>query len=236
MPGVDIADKDVGLDTTRTPMVATVTTDGTPSNVGVAWVGVNTANALALLGDPTNHVALRRSTDGGNTFGSTITVSRTRMDSPVVEPPWIVMTPHVLHVLYVTGGLLGVWNVVLATSSDGGMTWAYRTVNDDDPCATHAIPAMALDPGSGDAHVIFLDNRFGPGEVVYARCPADPSQRCSRNAVVSSTPFVMSTTTDPSATLGTHSALLRASDGTLWAAWTDTRTGGPGIYVAHLQP
>ena len=104
------------------------------------------------------------------------------------------------------------------------------------PCATHAWAAVVADPVSGDAHVVWLDNRFGPGEVAYSRCPADVTQRCSRNELVSGEPFAFSTTQDPSRWVGTRSSLRLAPDGTLWAAWADTRTGGPGIYVVRGHP
>jgi hypothetical protein len=197
--------------------------------LAVAWIDENVDNLLASLGDRENRVRVRF---GIGDATPAIDLSRA-MDAPVRFAPGVATNHDVTHVVYVTGGLTGVWDVIVATSRDGGRTWSHRTVNDDGSCATHGWPSIAIDPASGDAHVVFVDNRFGPGEVVYARCPADPAVPCARNEAVSDTPFPFDTSTDPSRWLGTRTALVRAPDGTLWAAWTDTRSGGPGIYVTR---
>ncbi len=232
---VDLADGEIGETARRTPRVSAIAAGPAAGYVAVTWIAQNVDNGLAALGDRQNRVRVRVSHDGGATFGAVSEVART-MDAPVGLTPAIDTGPGVLHVTYVTGGLDGAWNVVLATSRDDGATWVHRVVNDDEPCATHAWASLAVDPVTGDAHVLFLDNRFWPGEVVYSRCPADATQRCVRNELVSGEAFALSTTQDPARWLGTRSALRFAPDGTLWAAWADTRTGGPGIYVARGRP
>jgi hypothetical protein len=231
----DLADVENAATARRTPQSSALAAGPAPGFLVAAWVAENMDNGLASLGDHENRVRVRVSHDGGATFGPVIDVARPT-DAPIGLPPSVSTAAGVVHLVYVTGGLDGVWNVVLATSHDDGSTWAYRVVNDDEPCATHAWASVAADPINGDAHVIFLDNRFGVGEVVYSRCPTDVTQRCSRNELVSGEPFALSTTQDPARWLGIRSSLRFAPDGTLWAGWSDTRTGGPGIYVVRGHP
>ncbi|MEI8258049.1 MAG: sialidase family protein, partial [Deltaproteobacteria bacterium] len=234
-PLVSLAEGEIAVTARRSPRVSAITAGPGAGFVAAVWIAQNMDNGLAPLGDPLNRVRVRVSHDGGATFGPMSEVARAT-DSPVGLPPGIEAGPGVLHVVYATGGLDGAWNVVLATSRDDGATWLYRVVNDDAPCATHAWASLAVDPVSGDAHVLFLDNRFWPGEVVYSRCPADATQRCARNELVSGEAFALSTTQDATRWLGSRSALRFAPDGTLWAAWADTRSGGPGIYVSRGRP
>ena len=155
-------------------------------------------------------------------------------DAPVGQVPYVGAGGGALHVVYVTGGLTGAWDVVLATLRDGDTVWHHRVVNDDPArCATHAVAGLSVDPVTGEAAVLWLDNRFGAGEVAFARCPADATVRCTRNEAVSTEGFVFTTARDPLRWHGTRSALARAPDGTLWAAWSDTRTGGPGVYATR---
>jgi len=56
-------------------------------------------------------------------------------------------------------------------------------VNDDQPCASHVLPAAALD-ASGRVHVIWAENRSGRGGIAYASCEPG-GERCSPNEAVS---------------------------------------------------
>jgi hypothetical protein len=44
----------------------------------------------------------------------------------------------------------------------------------------------------------------------------------------------MNTSDEPTRTHGVTSAMVRGRDGTLHAAWSDTRTGGPAIWSARV--
>lgn len=234
-PSTSLAEAENTVDSRRVPAVASVTAGPANGAVTVAWIATNTSNPLSALGDVENRVRLRSSDDGGRTWGPVREITRSH-DSPVVQVPVVVSGASSQHIEYVNGGLTGAWDVVLATSADRGVHWVHRVVNDDpDRCATHAFVGLAADAITGDAHVIWLDNRFGPGEVAYARCPADSSERCSRNELVSTSSFVFGTSLDPLEWHGTRSALMIDTRGTLWAAWSDTRSGGPGIYVARSR-
>jgi hypothetical protein len=235
---VTLAQPETTLDGSRDPAVAAVAPGPTAGTVLVTWVATNTQNPLSGLGDGRNRVRLRVSPDGGVSWGDVVDVSRAGMDQPVAQPPWVGTGGTATHVVYVSGGLDGVWNVILATRPNGVADWSYRVVNDEPACATHAFVGMAVDPSTGEAHVVWLDNRFGAGEVAYAHCPADPGQRCSRNELVSGAPmngYVFTTSLSTSDWLGTHSSVVLGSDGHVWAAWTDTRTGSPNVYVARSR-
>mgnify|MGYP000923231958 CR=1 FL=1 len=217
----------------RAPGIAALSAGPVAGEVTAAWVMRNLDNAQSSLGDRINRVRVRSSTDGGRTWGETSDATRAG-DAPVAQVPWVARAAGVTHVVYVTGGVLGVWDVVLATRRDGASAWQHRVVNDDpERCATHAFAGLAVDGATGDAFVLWLDNRYDQAVAAAARCPADASQRCERNERVPGEPFVLSTTHDPLRWHGTRSALALAPDGALFAAWSDTRTGGPGVYLAR---
>lgn len=227
-----LAEAETVVGARRVPSYLSLAAGPEENAVFATWIAANRYNPYAALGDSASRVRLRVSRDGGRTFGPVREVSRTS-DAPVEQVPWVASAPAALHVAYVSGGLTGRWSLVLATSTDGGVSFAYRLVHDDpEPCATHAFAALAADPATGDAHVAWIDNRFGPGEVVYARCPADGRASCARNERVSTDDFEFSTTGDASRWHGTRSSLALAPSGAPAVAWSDTRSGGPGVYLS----
>ncbi len=227
-----IAARDDSAQPRRDPAIAALAAGPEAGLVQAAWVAVNAASPLSPLGDRLNRVRLRASRDGGRAWGDVEPVSRD-VDAPVAHVPWVARAAGATHVAYVTGGLHGRWDVVLATRRDGD-AWRHRVVNDEpESCATHGFAGLAADPATGEAHLVWLDARFGVGAVAYARCPADPSRRCGRNERVSSAPFALTTSRDPTRWHGTRAALALGPGGALWAAWSDARTGGPGVYLAR---
>jgi hypothetical protein len=202
-------------------------------SVRVAWVTQSRANARAPLGDIHNAVWSAVSSDGGEHFEAAVTVSEAG-ESVVTQPPQVAFAGGAAHVLYVAGTPDARWSVRLASGAPGG-AWRSRTVDDDAPCATHGFASLAGDPVRATVHVVWLDNRFGDGEVAYARCPADAALPCGRNEAVSTARFPLSTTADLTRWHGTHAGASLTADGTLWLAWSDTRTGGPAIYAARAR-
>jgi hypothetical protein len=229
---LSLATRDDSVQPRRDPAIASLAAGPEAGWVHAAWVMVNTGSPLSALGDRRNRVRFRVSRDGGRVWDEPEDVARDG-DAPVAHVPWVGRSQGVTHVVYVTGGLHGRWDVVLATRRDGDR-WRHRVVNDEpESCATHGFVGMAVDPGTGDAHLVWLDARFGVGGVAYTRCPADASRRCGRNERVSAAPFALTTSRDPTRWHGTRSALALGVDGALWAVWSDTRTGGPGVYLAR---
>jgi hypothetical protein len=213
---------------------------GADGLVAAAWAGLSlgdgtgSVDGSARFGSPSNRVLFRRSLDGFRTLEPLRIASRTT-DSPVyTQPPVAVDGPSVVHVVYVTGDASGAWDIILATSTDGGQTWQHRQVNDDpETCALHMLPAMVVDPVTHAVHVTWMENRFGEGAVAYARCPGDPAMRCGRNEQVSDRGFRLTSSRNPQIWHGDYMGLTLSPQGELWAGWSDTRTGSPAMYTAH---
>lgn len=141
-------------------------------------------------GDPHSIIAYTRSDDGGKTFSAPITVSQGQ------SVPFFFSNPQVaadearglLYVAYPAGTPDGRWDIFLATSKDEGKTWTRVKVNDDAPCASHMVPNLALDPLTGDVHLVWLENRSGKGGLAYAVC-ASGGTSCGPNEAVNGAPF-----------------------------------------------
>ena len=138
-------------------------------------------------GSPHLWLAYHSSSDGGRTF------SESQRITPKGEPfPMFMQSPRVaadsergfIYAVYAAGAPDLRWDIQLATSHDAGATWSYRKLNDDAPCASHALPAMALDPKTGRVHVIWAENRSGVGGIAYASCEPGGAQ-CSPNEAAS---------------------------------------------------
>lgn len=221
------------------PNLATIAT-GPRGEVAFAWVTVN--NSLVdgrvvsgRLGSTENRIYLRRSPDGLRTMPSAVVVSR-NTDAVVYVQPQVAIDGETIHVAYVAGSTNAAWDIILATSGDSGRTWRHRKVNDDpEACASHHWPQLVVDPVTHSAHLIWLENRFGEGQVAYARCPNDPAMPCGANELVSDAmgAFRFTTSRQPNVWHGDYIGLTLSADGNLWANWSDTRTGSPAMYVAR---
>ncbi len=211
---------------------------GPSGRVVAAWAGISAGQGAgegssARLGSTANRVLMRASRDGFQTQESMRIVSRST-DSPVYIQPPVALDGDTIHVAYLTGDASGAWDLILATSGDGGMSWRYRKVNDEpESCATHGFPAMVVDRETHAVHVLWMENRFGDGAVAYARCPGDPAMPCGRNEAVSDATFRFTTGRNPQSWHGDYLGLHLTAQGELWATWSDTRTGNPAMYIAH---
>lgn len=213
------------------PRFPTVLVDG-EGVVHVAWAVMSRANSRAALGDTHNGVRYARSLDGGRSFSAPEPV--TVAGDPVVgHAPALGVAGDVVGVASVRGEADGRWEVVLSTRAGEG-AWRARTVNDDARCATHGFLAMASEPSARAFHLLWIENRGGDGAVAYARCAADDA-RCGPNESVSAARFRVVTSDDPARWHGVRSALALDGRGVLRAAWSDTRTGGPALYVARAS-
>lgn len=119
-------------------------------------------------------------------------------------------------------------DVVLSSSSDGGVTWSPpRVVNDDPPYYENLLPEVAVD-GLGGVHVSWYDRRedsqCGAGTNVYCRYSPDggrsffPSERLSDST---SAMDWAEARYDPVLALGDYMALT-AEGMDIYAAWTQT--------------
>lgn len=143
------------------------------------------------FGDPLIRVEYVRSEDGGKTFSRPVRVS-----GPGEPVPLYFGLPQVavdverglLYSVYASGKLGEGWDIILATSRDGGGTWARARVNDDGRCAAHVSPAAALDAKTGTLHIVWPEDRTGRGGLAYAACEAG-GERCGPNESVSDAPY-----------------------------------------------
>jgi hypothetical protein len=212
----------------------TVAPDGI---VHALYAGVTPGGVSATLwGHPDARIVHRTSQDNGATWSAPHSVAREEVDTVVYVQPALALLGSSIHVVYVSGRPWGAWDVLLASSRDGGVTWRHRRVNDDpETCATHTLPTLAADPARGLVHVLWLENRFGDGAAVYAACPDDPALPCRPNEQVSDAPFTFNTSRDIRRWHGDYLGLA-VDRGRVFAVWSDTRTGSPAVYLAQGRP
>ena len=171
------------------------------------------------------------STDRGMTWQPNVPVNTT--PDAFFDDPIISVTPDG-SVVYVTYeripplGEIDEYDVMAAVSVGGGPFGTPVKVNDDPSCATHFHAASAADPTTGDLHVIWYDNRYGDGRVMWSRArkPASNDMLAfEANQPVTDVSFPF-TTTRLQFFLGDYTYLTIAN-GKLYAAWTDLRVDVP---------
>jgi hypothetical protein len=143
------------------------------------------------MGDTGNGVYYTSSSDGGESFSAPVRISAQNEPVPYhfSSPRVVVDVPRGrLYAAYTTGTPDGKWDIVLSTSKDGGVTWTREGVNDDPPCATHMLPAAALEPSTGKVHLVWVENRSGQGGVGYSACDR-AGATCAKNEAVNDAPF-----------------------------------------------
>jgi hypothetical protein len=209
---------------------------GPDGTLHATYAGLNGASMTPNFGDPSNRIAYRSSHDGGRTWSPPRRVSATS-DSVVYNQPFLSLDGTSIYIVYTSGTPVGAWDVMLATSTDGGLTWSHRKVNDEpDSCATHAFPNVVADRTHHVAHVMWQENRFGEGDTAYASCPQDSSMPCARNEAISDHTYTFTTGRDPSTWHGDYNGMTISPMGTVWAYWSDTRTGTPQMYLSAGMP
>jgi hypothetical protein len=149
------------------------------------------------------------------------------------DDPEIAVTPDgsVVYVTYEripTISSIDEYDVMAAASIGGAPFAAPVKVNDDPSCATHFHAACAVDPASGDLHVIWYDNRYGDGRVMWSRARKPSTGTAlafAANQPITDTSFPF-TTTRLQFFLGDYT-FLTIVNGKMYAAWTDLRADVP---------
>ncbi len=193
------------------------------------------------LGAADNGVDYAVSVDGARTFSPLRSVK-----AAGEATPFYFVNPQVVfdaargrvHVVYVAGAPDGKWDIQLATSGDAGATFSRVKVNDDAPCANHATPTVALEPGTGRLHVAWLENRGGAGRAAYTTCAADGAT-CAPSEAISDVPFAAYELVRHSPVwMGEYFSLFFNPAGTeLHAVWTQpvTEPSGPRSRIFHAK-
>lgn len=222
---------------------------GPRGEVYVSWI--------RFLAGNTGRFVLRRSTDGGQTFGPEITVANIVVPpSPLPVTGWAFRTPTFSFLGADTsrsefrGTLYAVWqdfrsgssHILLSRSTDRGRTWSAPVQIDDSPAGSqNFFPWITVDRKTGEVSVVYYTNRLSPPPGVLLDCFVAQSRDGGRtwvNRRVSTTSF--NPNADPffgvpSTFFGDYIGAW-ADHGRLIAVWCDTRTGSQDIFAGVSEP
>jgi hypothetical protein len=212
--------------------------DGEVTSSGKLHI-VYASGAGNRMGDPQNGVFYTSSVDSGESFAAPVRISPEGEAVPYwfSSPRVVIDVPRkMLYAVYVHGGPDGKWDIMLASSKDGGVTFSTRKVNDDPSCASHMLPAAALDPSTGRVHIAWVENRGGAGGVGYASCTSE-GRSCGANEAINDTPFAaFGYGRDSAQTVGDHISLsYDAKHKLLHAVWAQPAGGGSRLYHAAAR-
>ncbi len=222
----------------------------TPLNqCSVPAIGPNGEVYVAWQDFFTDRIVIDKSTDGGMTFGPDRTVAGI---VPIADPlggfGWGFRTNSCPTIAVDTsagprrGTVYVAWadqrtgdaDILIARSTDGGLTWSVPTRVNDDPAGNgrhQFFQWLSVDP-HGTVHVIWYDNRDGGGALlrVFSARSTD-GLTFSPNERVSDAPF------DPNIQfsggfIGDYNGLA-SSPAFVHALWTDSRTGNQDVFTAR---
>jgi hypothetical protein len=217
----------------------------------VAWIEGNFVNA---------NFRIRRSDDGGVTFGPTVTVNPIVLVPPSLNsnvPQWGFRTPTFAFLAVDTSGCFGsadfarvyaVWqayntnnaHILISFSDDGGVTWSTPSRVDDSAENTqNFFPFVSVSACSGTCSVIYYTNRVSPTLLdVFAAISTNGGASFTNMRItdVSFNPNADPSFGNPSAFIGDYifSAFIPPNlpePEKLVSVWTDTRTGSQDIFA-----
>jgi len=170
-----------------------------------------------------NQIQVSWSNDGGNTWAPFVVPTPTSGLGVIVAT-----SPD--GVVYLTWWDLGNDNILFDWSDDGGLTWHSDIRVNDRAGSAQAwgawqipIPAMNVDPISGDIYVAWPDSRNNNLDIYMARS-TDGGRTWSTNVRVND---------DTGTTMQYMVDLAVDRNGTVHAAWEDKRNGNWNIYYAN---
>ncbi|MFN7988952.1 MAG: PKD domain-containing protein [Thermoanaerobaculia bacterium] len=215
---------------------------GPAGEVYVAWLDEHVAPS---------GISLRKSTDGGASFGARVTVAS--LDELTMLTGGGGVRANSFPSLAVDGaGRVHVsWaalpaspaadraDVFYSRSTDGGATFsAARRLNDDATATTQAMPALAASP-DGRVAVRWIDRRDDPANDaltgVSMAISADGGATFGRSFRVTDTTFAYGPV-EPGNGRGYHGDYdgLAWRDGTFFVTWSDERGSDPDVYFARV--
>lgn len=191
---------------------------------------------VSAWGSPDNSIAYTVSLDG-KTFAKPVAISAAGERTPFyfVNPTIAVDGRRGwIYIAYTAGSPDGRWDIELAASRDAGKTWSQRKLNDDETCANHMVPNLALDPSDGTLHATFFENRGGAGHLAYTTCkPAGGA--CGRAVRASPDMAAYELVRHSSKWLGEYQVLLvDPGRKRLHSVWTQTVQEGDAA-IARLR-
>jgi hypothetical protein len=194
---------------------------------------------------------VRRSDDGGRSFGTRRTVwTMNILPSPLVDTAWAFRVPTFANLAADTSGgphrgtIYAVWqhdrsgssDILLARSSDRGRSWVYPTKVNDSKSGVHDFfPALSVSPTNGTIHVVYYSNRVSPSKLdVFAARSRNGGTSFGHSHRLTESSFDPNGDDGfgrPNQFLGDYIGAAGLSENRLFAAWTDTRGGHQAIYV-----
>lgn len=175
-------------------------------------IAIDSLFGTGVFGSANHRIVYTVSRDVGRTFAQPVRLDRRDELLPVhfARPQITVDTRRrMIWALYVRGGRDGVWDLVLSSSRDGGVTWRRTRIGDEPACAIHMVPQLALDPTRGTLHLAWYDNRGG-GRFAHASCAIAGmgAARCTQLGAINETPFVLTAERLTPASIGERATLI----------------------------
>lgn len=195
---------------------------------------------------------LRRSDDGGVTFGPIMTVSTVSLVTnplPVPTFGFRVLTIAFLAVdlspFGAEGAIYAAWqdnrngnsaHIFLSRSTNKGQSWSTPIQVDDSPAGTqNFLPAIHVSRDNGAVKLIYYTNRLSSSlldvfiaESNNAGISFNPNRRLTD---VSFNPNADTSLGNPTPSIGDYNDLTINASGTPLAVWMDTRTGMQNIFL-----
>ena len=164
-----------------------------------------------------------RSTDDGTTWSADARVNRDPYGASVNQQSPALVYDRANDTIYVAwqderNGDFDIW---LARSTDGGVTWTEplsNPVNDDTVHAVQVNPSLAVDE-AGTLYIVWQDRRNGSDDIYFA-ASADGGDTWTDNILV---------TDHPAATMqAQRSPDITVAGGRIYVTWEDARNAGAG--------
>lgn len=174
-------------------------------------------------GSNANRVYLQRFGTNGSKIGENVRVTSIPA-SPAYADATVAAQGNNVYVGFLSGTPHGDWDVQVAASLDGAITFLPPVkANDDITCATHYVHQIVVD-SRGNVHAVWLDNRYHPeGNVFHAMSPpaaqGDPLS-FGQNTFVNSVPFPFRTNRNLTSWVGDYLGLITQGN-QIYAVWAD---------------
>lgn len=196
-------------------------------------------------------ISIRKSADGGVTFGGTKTIATFNPLTALTGgggvrassyPSLAVDASNRVHLVFAavaSGATTDRADVFYVRSSDGGVTYTTaRKLNDDGTSTSQAFPAVAV-ASDGSVVAKWVDRRNDPANDglsdVYVAISRDSGTTFGKSIRVTDTSWVYGPV-EPSSGEGYHGDYdgLAVDGGNVYVTWSDERGADPDVYFAAL--
>lgn len=201
-------------------------------------------------GPGTPQFLMRRSVDGGITFGPIITISTVSLVPTPLPVPTFGF--RVLTIAYLAvdispfngeGIVYAVWqdnrtgnaHIYMSRSTDRGLSWStLRQVDDSPAVSQNFLPNLTVSRDNGGVRVMYYTNRLTTTLLdVYLAESNDAGSTFLPNRRITSVSFDPNADPSigvPTPSIGDYNGLVVRASGTPIIVWMDTRTGSQNIF------